>query len=293
MTYILIFAIVVVACIFVYSQSSGYNIVEYDIPTDREISPVRFVMLSDLHDTDVTRDGNRRLIDSIDALKPDFIVLAGDMITSYMQPVYNSDKTFDLLKRLAEKYRVYYGLGNHEQRYKEEPLKFPGKYEDLERFAKELGIVFLSDSYADTDNNDIRIYGFDIPIENYKRGVKQHLPEGILDKTFGPCDREHFSILLAHTPDHFDDYAEWGPDLVLSGHIHGGIVGIPGIGGVLSPQLRLFPKYDFGKFTKDRSTLIVSRGIGWHSFPIRIFNKAEIVIVNIHTNRGDKDGDQC
>ena len=292
MTYIPIFALIVIAGIFVLRESSGYNIVEYDITTDKDISPVSFVMLSDLHDTDVTHDKNKRLMDSIDSLKPDFVVLAGDMITSYMQPVYNSDKTFELLKSLAGKYRVYYGLGNHEQRYKEEPLKFPGKYDGLVTYVKELGIVFLSDDHADTDDNGIRIYGFDIPIENYKRGVRTQLPEGIMQDRLGTCDKEKFTILLAHTPDYFDDYAKWGPDLVLSGHIHGGIVGIPGIGGVLSPQLRLFPKYDFGKFEKDKTTLIVSRGIGWHSFPIRIFNKAELVRINIHSNRGDKDGDQ-
>ena len=77
MTYILIFALIVIAGIFVLRESSGYNIVEYDITTDKDISPVSFVMLSDLHDTDVTHDKNKRLMDSIDSLKPDFVVLAG------------------------------------------------------------------------------------------------------------------------------------------------------------------------------------------------------------------------
>ena len=267
-----------------------FNIVEYDIETDRDIQPVRFVMLSDLHDTDVTHDGNKRLLESIESLDPDFVICAGDMITSYMEPENRSDKTFDLLKKLSDRFIVYYGLGNHEQRYKEEPRRFPGIYDELSGNIRELGIKLLSNEYADA-GDDIRIYGFDVPIDNYKRGVKTKLPDNILDETFGPVYKERLSILIAHTPDFFEDYVRWHPDLILSGHLHGGIVGIPGIGGVLSPQLKLFPKYDFGKYEKDGSTMIVSRGIGWHSFPVRIFNKAEIVLISIKTNRGDKDGD--
>ena len=290
MTYILIIAIVVIAAAFVYIESSGYNIVEYTIETGKDIQPVRFVMLSDLHDTDVTHDGNKKLLESIESLDPDFVILAGDMITSYMEPENRSDKTFDLLKKLSDRFIVYYGLGNHEQRYKEEPERFPGIYDELSKKIKELGIRLLSNECADAGDS-IRIYGFDVPLDNYKRVVTTELPDNILDDTFGPVDREKFSILVAHTPDYFDDYVKWHPDLILSGHLHGGIVGIPGIGGIMSPQLKLFPKYDFGKYEKDASTMIVSRGIGWHSFPIRIFNKAEIVLISIETNRGDKDGD--
>ena len=291
MIHILIAALVLVAVVFIYRESSGYNIVKYELTTDKDISPVRFVMLSDLHDTDVTRDHNKGLIESIASLEPDFVVLAGDMITSYLQPRLESDTAYDFLRMLSERFTVYYGLGNHEQRYKAEPQKFAGKFDDLISYASGLGIKVLSDSFIDTDDNNIRIYGFDIPIENYKRGVTLKLPDDILGQTFQEVDRERYNILIAHTPDFFADYAKWGPDLVLSGHLHGGIIGVPGIGGIISPQLRLFPKYDFGRYEKDDTTMIVSRGIGWHSVPIRIFNKAEIVMITIN-NRGDMDGNQ-
>ena len=104
-----------------------------------------------------------------------------------------------------------------------------------------------------------------------------------MQEKLGECG-SGYNIVIAHNPDYFDDYVEYNADLVLSGHIHGGIIAIPGIGGVISPQLRLFPKYDSGMFTRGNTTMIVSRGIGWHSIPIRIFNKAEIVSVTIHKN---------
>lgn len=292
MIYIIIALLLAVLAVFVYVQSSGYNIVEYELSTCKDIGgPVKFVMLSDLHDTDVTHDGNRRLLRSIESINPDFVILAGDMITSYMQPSYNSDVAFDFLRELANRFTVYYGVGNHEQRYKAEPERFAGKYDKLVEFVQKLGIHFLSDSYIDREEDKIRIYGFDIPIDNYRRAVKTYLPDGILNDRFGDPDDNKYNILIAHNPDFFDDYAAFGPDLVLSGHLHGGIVAIPGIGGVISPQLRLFPKYDFGTFTKGNTTMIVSRGIGWHTIPVRIFNKAEIVSVTIlQDKKGETNG---
>jgi len=290
--YIVIALLLAALAVFVYVQSSGYNIVEYELSTCKDIGgSVRFVMLSDLHDTDVTHDGNRRLLRSIESIDPDFVILAGDMITSYMQPSYNSDVAFDFLRELANRFTVYYGVGNHEQRYKAEPERFEGKYDKLVEFVQKLGIHFLSDSYIDREEDKIRIYGFDIPIDNYRRAVKTYLPDGILNDRFGDPDENKYNILIAHNPDFFDDYAAFGPDLVLSGHLHGGIVAIPGIGGVISPQLRLFPKYDFGTFTKGNTTMIVSRGIGWHTIPVRIFNKAEIVSVTIlQDKKGETNG---
>ena len=292
MIYIIIALLLAALAVFVYVQSSGYNIVEYELSTCKDIGgPVKFVMLSDLHDTDVTHDGNRRLLRSIESIDPDFVILAGDMITSYMQPSYNSDVAFDFLRELANRFTVYYGVGNHEQRYKAEPERFAGKYDKLVEFVQKLGIHFLSDSYIDREEDKIRIYGFDIPIDNYRRAVKTYLPDGILNDRFGDPDENKYNILIAHNPDFFDDYAAFGPDLVLSGHLHGGIVAIPGIGGVISPQLRLFPKYDFGTFTKGNTTMIVSRGIGWHTIPVRIFNKAEIVSVTIlQDKKGETNG---
>ena len=292
MIYIIIALLLAALAVFVYVQSSGYNIVEYELSTCKDIGgPVKFVMLSDLHDTDVTHDGNRRLLRSIESINPDFVILAGDMITSYMQPSYNSDVAFDFLRELANRFTVYYGVGNHEQRYKAEPERFEGKYDKLVEFVQKLGIHFLSDSYIDREEDKIRIYGFDIPIDNYRRAVKTYLPDGILNDRFGDPDDNKYNILIAHNPDFFDDYAAFGPDLVLSGHLHGGIVAIPGIGGVISPQLRLFPKYDFGTFTKGNTTMIVSRGIGWHTIPVRIFNKAEIVSVTIlQDKKGETNG---
>ena len=58
--------------------------------------------------------------------------------------------------------------------------------------------------------------------------------------------KDGFNILLTHNPDDFEVYAAWGADLTFSGHVHGGMVRLPFIGGLISPNRTLFPKYDAG-----------------------------------------------
>ena len=76
-----------------------------------------------------------------------------------------------------------------------------------------------------------------------------------LKRLLGKPSAGEYNILIAHNPDYFPAYAEWGADLVLSGHVHGGIMRLPLLGGVLSPALRLFPKYDGGLFQEGGSTI--------------------------------------
>ena len=98
----------------------------------------------------------------------------------------------------------------------------------------------------------------------------EYLP-GIL----GQPSEEYFNILIAHDPDYFPKYADWGADLVLSGHVHGGMVRVPFWGkGVVSPNVRLFPKYDGGEFTIGKS------------IPIRLFNPGEILEVELMPDEG-------
>ena len=97
----------------------------------------------------------------------------------------------------------------------------------------------------------------------------------------GPVREGEYGILLAHNPAYFEAYASWGADLTLSGHVHGGIMRLPWLGGVLSTSLTLFPKYDGGEFCRGERRMIVSRGLGSHTVPIRIFNPAELVVVEL------------
>ena len=90
---------------------------------------------------------------------------------------------------------------------------------------------------------------------------------------------EGYSILLGHAPDFIDGYSDWGADLALSGHFHGGIIRFPFLGGLISPRFMLFPRYDYGKYKKGKTIMIVTNGMGQHSLCLRVNNIPEIVSI--------------
>ena len=100
----------------------------------------------------------------------------------------------------------------------------------------------------------------------------------------GNADERFYTVLLAHNPEYFSSYAEWGADLTLSGHVHGGVARVPIWGkGVISPGLKLFPKYDGGIFRKGQAVMVLSRGLGMHTIPIRLFHPGELWVVEFKT----------
>ena len=92
---------------------------------------------------------------------------------------------------------------------------------------------------------------------------------------------EKYFILLSHRPETFEAYVMEDIDLVLSGHAHGGQFRLPFRGGVVAPNHGLFPKYDAGIYTKNNTTMIVSRGVGNSIIPVRFNNRPEIVVVTM------------
>ena len=99
-----------------------------------------------------------------------------------------------------------------------------------------------------------------------------------LTHLLGTC-REN-TVLLAHNPLWFRSYAKWGAALTLSGHVHGGAVRLPLIGGLLSPERAFFPPYDKGYYTDGRHDMIVSGGLG----KLRLFNPPEICLITPKTD---------
>ena len=125
------------------------------------------------------------------------------------------------------------------------------------------------------------ITGLSIERKYYKRFQKTVMEKEYLPSVIGKPNKEKYHILLAHNPEYFEEYAEWGPDLVVAGHVHGGIMRLPVLGGVISPKLVLFPKYDGGVFEKEDTTMVLSRGLGMHTLPVRIFNPGELVVIHL------------
>lgn len=102
----------------------------------------------------------------------------------------------------------------------------------------------------------------------------------------GMADSGRFQILMAHSPMFFDAYAQWGADLTLAGHFHGGTIRIPGLGGLMTPQYQFFLPYCAGDFEKNEHRMIVGRGLGTHSVNIRLGNRPQLMAVRLLPEEG-------
>lgn len=116
-----------IICLFVaVLDCNRFVTVTYEIRSDKITKPCRMVLLSDLHNKSFGRE-NSRLLQKIDELAPDEILVAGDMLTATAGHDYAPALT--LMERLAGKYRIHYGMGNHEYRLRLYPEQYPGMYE--------------------------------------------------------------------------------------------------------------------------------------------------------------------
>ena len=240
------------------------------------------VFLTDLHNKEFGEE-NSRLLETVRKVKPDAVLFGGDGMVAKRG---NSDVRIPLalLTELAKEFPVYCGNGNHESRMLWKSEIYGEAYENYRTALENAGIRYLSNEAADLDS-DIRVYGLDLPKIAYLPRSGE-IPEGLLKETMGEPDPEKFCLLLAHSPLFFEEYAAWGADLTLSGHFHGGTIRLPLVGGVMTPQYQFFYPRCAGYFElpgkgREKSRMIVGRGLGTHSINIRLNDKPQVVVVRL------------
>lgn len=240
------------------------------------------VFLTDLHNKEFGEE-NSRLLETVRKVKPDAVLFGGDGMVAKRG---NSDVRIPLalLTELAKEFPVYCGNGNHESRMLWKSEIYGETYENYRTALENAGIRYLSNEAADLDS-DIRIYGLDLPKSAYLPRSGE-IPEGLLKETLGEPDPEKFCLLLAHSPLFFEEYVAWGADLTLSGHFHGGTIRLPLVGGVMTPQYQFFYPRCAGYFElpgkgREKSRMIVGRGLGTHSINIRLNDKPQVVVVRL------------
>lgn len=281
MLYTILIIIAILSCFFLlimYIDCSRFVTVPYEIRSKKISREYSFVLLSDLHNKSFGVQ-NERLIKAIDALSPDAVLVAGDMFTAKKGEKYKVAAA--LMENLAGKYPIYYGMGNHEHRVAKCPEEFGNIYEKYADRLHKAGITPLINESVSIPSANIRVCGLQLDRRYYGKFHKKAMPGNYLEEILGSADSSSFQLLIAHNPDYFEEYAKWGANLVVSGHVHGGLMRLPLLGGVVSPKLTLFPKYDGGRFEYKDSTMVLSRGLGTHTLPIRIFNPGELVFVRM------------
>ena len=282
--WIILCAGIALACFFVFIMvvdGNRFRVVSYHLKSDKIEKPHRFVLLADLHNKSYGKN-NDRLIAQIKALGPEAVYMAGDMMTAKNGCAY--DQAVKLIRELSREYPLYYSMGNHESRLFLHPEAYGNLWEDYEAKLKETGVWLLRNQRSH-QGSELAVSGLDMEDRFYRHFRLLPMSGEYLNKILGAPDADRYQILLAHNPDYFSSYADWGADLVLSGHVHGGVMRLPLVGGVISPALRLFPKYDGGVFREGKTTMVLSRGLGMHTLPVRIFNPGELVLITLSPER--------
>lgn len=246
------------------------------LDTDKKI-----VLLADLHNK-VYGEQNDELFRAVRREKPDLILIAGDMLVGRENSDF--DDALSFIARLPAVCPVYYSLGNHEQRLKEAPWDHGGgAYYNYKNALQKAGIHFLENQTEDVmlDKLCVRISGLELPMNTYEKFNKSKVTSEDISRCIQRAGEERYNILLAHNPVFFPAYKEWGADLTLSGHLHGGIIRIPGLGGLITPQAVLFPKYSGEMTQEDDQALVVSKGLGTHTINLRFCDNAEVVVISL------------
>lgn len=240
---------------------------------------LKLAFLTDYHNLmDVSC--REKLLASLARYAPDLVLVGGDMLVAKRGCSYAP--ALLLMRRLAGRYRVFYAFGNHEYRMRLRPEHYGPAGVRYEEKLRELGIRLLRNdtAYLKVRNVPLAVTGLEIPFRNYKKWRKTVYGPEYMEAAIGKADSGSYQILLAHNPVYADEYFAWKPDLILSGHMHGGIMRLFGR-PVVGTDGKLFPKYGYGRLDQDGRTMLVGAGLGEHTIPFRIFNPRELVCVNI------------
>ena len=242
----------------------------------------KIIFLSDLHNR-MYGEENERLLKSIRNQHPDLILIGGDMLVRKDGNSY--DKTVHFLAKLPGICPVYCANGNHEQKLKELPDKYEQSYEEYKKALTASGIHMLENASETVklDEVPVKLSGLEIPLGAYARFGKKELSLKEITDRIGEHG-DDYQILLAHHPGYMKEYLAYGADLILGGHYHGCVVQLPGIGGVISTNFTLFPKYSGGIYQEGEQTAVVSRGLGTHSVPLRLWNWPELIVLELSGN---------
>ncbi len=244
----------------------------------RPREPFSLAVLADLHNCEIG-PSNRELLAAIGKHSPQAVLLAGDMLTAKFGRVH-MERSLALMGELTSRYPVFSVNGNHEERLTDED-RYGSAWEKYRSRAESIGVQILRSRGVELRAKGMRLslYGYEMTPEEYKH-PSELTPED-LERALGPAPEDSFSILLIHHPDSFAACVGWGADLTLCGHKHGGMIRLPGAGGLLGPGLQLFPRYTRGMYLENERRMIVSAGLGSHTIPLRINNPPELVIVDI------------
>ena len=243
---------------------------------------VKIVQISDLHLGSFRKKFGpmEEAVQMINDLEPDYIFFTGDLVNESHEEAV---PWIDIFKKLKAKRGKYSVLGNHDYRWgrstQEQEFKNRDSVKDVLK-KMDLNPLLNEHVILEKDGEKIGLVG----VENWGQGGKDGrswFPQyGDYKKATRNMEDVPFKILLSHDPTHFEAYIESKEtvDLTLSGHTHGGQMGItiPGL-LELSVAKMLYERYA-GLYMSGKQALYINRGMGFLIFPGRVGMPPEITL---------------
>ena len=265
---LIISAVLVLLIIFCWFQNNWLTADEYTFVSSKvgaATDGYRIVQISDLHNAVFGKE-NFRLLDKIGEQQPDIIVITGDIADSNHTDL---DAAIDFCRGAAKICPCYYITGNHETWLDEDEQQY------LYNGITAAGVIFLQNETT-SPADGIAMTGLD----------DESLYNGTLAKLSADISSDDLHIVLAHEPQYLkEEYSHCSPDLVITGHAHGGQIRLPFIGGLVAPDQGFFPEYTSGEYKSGNTVMYVSRGLGNSVIPLRVFNYPEINVITIKAEK--------
>ncbi len=270
---VLVLIVCTLAGVYAYNRTinqkvvlTKYNFEHSEIP--ETFDGFKILMISDLHNAPFSQLILEHIADS----RPDIIVFTGDMA---QLPDDNISETLKIAKGVQGKIPIYAVSGNHEIQNK--------GYWDITCDLWDNGIYCLEDDSVAIERGEdsFLLVGLADPEHDFLTSEQYADACREIDEEFpdGPC----FSVLLNHRADMYPKIKDTRADLILSGHLHGGVVRLPFVGGVIGETNEVtFPKYDYGYYKEgDSAAMIVSGGCDLNPKKMRFFNSPEVVLITL------------
>ena len=249
----------------VWDSSEHPEITEYRVCSDKcpdSFDGFKIIQLSDLHGADF----GGGLVEKVRQQEPDIIALTGDFVTDED----DLGAVRALVRELTQICAVYFVSGNHEF-----GSQLAGEVRGI---MEEAGVTYLGNDFVliERDGESIVLAGVEDPLAYADMPSPPELMRQINEQY-----PDSYTILLGHRNYWMTEYPELPADLILSGHAHGGLIRLPGVGGLIGTDRSLFPDYDGGLYENGNYTMIVSRGLGNSVLIPRLFNRPEIVSITL------------
>lgn len=278
---VLVIAIIIV--VFLLNLWRSYyeiQISSYQLQSDKISTSVNLVIISDLHEH-VFGKKNKEIIKKIEQQQPDLILVVGDMLNKDSQ---NAQIVISLVKNLRKIAPVYYSLGNHE-------IEWENSHDEtLVEMLEIVGAVILDETWCETEVNGqiIRLgglYDYAFSYENIDIDNVSSEEKKVCEFLYDFQNTENFKIMLAHRPESFvcsGATKSCNIDLVVSGHLHGGQVVLPFLGGIYGADQGWFPEYVHGLYEKDNINILITSGLSTNKKVLpRWNNPPEIVVFEL------------